>query len=147
MLPSIRSPAGSPVLPRHVTRRCHSALTSRFIKIGHLNVNRVLDVHDDYRAISSARLNMLFPRVPKPARPHVEIGVDMIKHPTDGLLFFDGGRELRIVAYDVSRADAVVHADGLDLLPINFYNHVRRLSHSRKMSARVEVSGRYWCRL
>ena len=62
---------------------------------------------------------MLFPRVPKPARPNVQIGVHMIKHPTDGLLFFDGGRELRIVAYDVSRADAVVHADGLG--PINFY--------------------------
>jgi hypothetical protein len=26
----------------------------RFIKIGHLTVNRVLDFHDDYRAISSA---------------------------------------------------------------------------------------------
>ena len=45
----------------------------------------------------------------------------MIKHPTDGLLFFDGGRELRIVAYDVSRTNAVVHADGLGLLPIHFY--------------------------
>jgi hypothetical protein len=45
----------------------------------------------------------------------------MIKHPTDGLLFFEGGRELRIVAYDVSRADAVVHADGLGLLPTHFY--------------------------
>jgi hypothetical protein len=41
----------------------------------------------------------------------------MIKHPTDGLLFFEGGRELRIVAYDVSRADAVVHADGLGVEP------------------------------
>ena len=45
----------------------------------------------------------------------------MIKHPTDGLLFFEGGRELRIVTYDVSRTDAVVHADGLGLLPIHFY--------------------------
>ena len=45
----------------------------------------------------------------------------MIKHPTDGLLFVEGGRELRIVAYDVSRTDAVVHADGLGLLPIHFY--------------------------
>ena len=45
----------------------------------------------------------------------------MIKHSTDGLLFFDGGRELRIVAYDVSRTNAVVHADGLGLLPISFY--------------------------
>ena len=45
----------------------------------------------------------------------------MIKHPTDGLLFLEDGRELRIVAYDVSRTDAVVHADGLGLLPIHFY--------------------------
>ena len=45
----------------------------------------------------------------------------MIKHSTDGLLFFDSGRELRIVAYDVSRTNAVVHADGLGLLPISFY--------------------------
>ena len=45
----------------------------------------------------------------------------MIKHSTDGLLFFDGGREVRIVAYDVSRTSAVVHADGLGLLPISFY--------------------------
>ena len=104
-----------------VTRCIRAARANRFTKIGRLTVNRVLDVHDDYRAISSARLNLLFPKVPKPARPHVQIGLQMIKHPTDGLLFFDGGRELRIVAYDVSRADAVVHADGLGLLPINFY--------------------------
>jgi hypothetical protein len=30
----------------------------------------------------------------------------MMKHSTDGLLFFEGGRELRIVAYDVSRTSA-----------------------------------------
>ena len=45
----------------------------------------------------------------------------MIKHSTKGLLFFDGDRELRIVAYDVSRTNAVVHADGLGLLPVHFY--------------------------
>jgi hypothetical protein len=45
----------------------------------------------------------------------------MIKHSTDGLLFFEGGQELRIVAYDVSRTSALVHADGLGLLPIHFY--------------------------
>jgi hypothetical protein len=45
----------------------------------------------------------------------------MIIHSTDGLLFFDGGRELRIVAYHVSRTNAVVHADGLGLLPVHFY--------------------------
>ena len=37
----------------------------------------------------------------------------MIKHSTDGLLFFEGGREFRIVAYDVSRTGALVHSDGL----------------------------------
>ena len=36
---------------------------------------------------------------------------------TDGLLFFDGGQELRIVAYAVSRNSALVHADRLRLLP------------------------------
>ena len=39
----------------------------------------------------------------------------------EGLLFFEGGRELRIMAYDVSRTSAVVHSDGLGLLPIHFY--------------------------
>ena len=45
----------------------------------------------------------------------------MIRHSTDGLLFFECGREMHIVAYDVSRTEAVVHADGLGLLPIHFY--------------------------
>ena len=45
----------------------------------------------------------------------------MIKHSTDGLLFFEGGRELLIVAYDVSRTSALVRSDGLGLLPIQFY--------------------------
>ena len=45
----------------------------------------------------------------------------MIKHSVDGLLFFNVGREMRIEAYDVSRTRAVVHAEGLGLLPINFY--------------------------
>jgi hypothetical protein len=45
----------------------------------------------------------------------------MIKHSTAGLLFFEGGRELRIVACDVSRTNALVHADRLGLLPISFY--------------------------
>jgi hypothetical protein len=39
----------------------------------------------------------------------------------DGLLFFDSGRELRIVASDISQTSARVHADGLGLVPINFY--------------------------
>ena len=45
----------------------------------------------------------------------------MIDLSVAGLLFFNVGRELRIEAYDVSRTNAVVHADGLGLLPINFY--------------------------
>ena len=64
---------------------------------------------------------MLFLKVLKPARPRTDLECNMIKHSTDGLLFFDGCRELRIVAYDVSRTNAVVHADGLGLLPISFY--------------------------
>jgi hypothetical protein len=49
------------------------------------------------------------------------IGLPTIKHYMEGLLFFEGGRELRIMAYDVSRTSAVVHSDGLGLLPIHFY--------------------------
>ena len=45
----------------------------------------------------------------------------MIKDYMDGLLFFEGDRVLRIVAYDVSRTNALVHANGLRLLPIHFY--------------------------
>ena len=45
----------------------------------------------------------------------------MIKHYIEGLLFFGGGREVRIVAQDVSRTTALLHAHGLGLLPISFY--------------------------
>ena len=45
----------------------------------------------------------------------------MIRLSTDGVLFFEGSKELPIVAYHVSRTSAVVHAGGLGLLPINFY--------------------------
>ena len=45
----------------------------------------------------------------------------MVKQYVGGLLFFDGGRELHIVAYDVSRTNAQVHVVGLGLLPIHFY--------------------------
>ena len=45
----------------------------------------------------------------------------MTKQSIDGLLFFDRGRELRIVAHDVSQTKAVVHADGLRLLPTSFF--------------------------
>ena len=44
----------------------------------------------------------------------------MIKHSMDGLLFF-GGRHMPVVAYDVSQTSAVVHSDGLCVLPIHFY--------------------------
>ena len=44
----------------------------------------------------------------------------MIKHSMDGLLFF-GGRDMPVVAYGVSSASAVVHSDGLGVLPIDFY--------------------------
>ena len=40
---------------------------------------------------------------------------------TEGLLFFEGGREVRIVAHDISPTNALVHSDGLGLLPIDFY--------------------------
>lgn len=45
----------------------------------------------------------------------------MIRHFKDGLLFFETGPELRIRAYDVSHTRAVVHADGLRLVPIRFF--------------------------
>ncbi|SHN80513.1 hypothetical protein [Bradyrhizobium erythrophlei] len=44
----------------------------------------------------------------------------MIKHYMQGVLFFEGGPELRIVAYDVSRTSAAVHSDGIGLIPIHF---------------------------
>jgi len=49
------------------------------------------------------------------------LDLPMIKHYTEGLLFYDRGQERRIVAYDVSLTNAQVHADGLGLLPIHFY--------------------------
>ena len=39
----------------------------------------------------------------------------------DGLLFFDGGKEMRIAASEIRLTDARVHVDGLGLIPINFY--------------------------
>ena len=40
---------------------------------------------------------------------------------TEGLLFFEGGREVRILAHDINQTNALVHSDGLGLLPIDFY--------------------------
>ena len=45
----------------------------------------------------------------------------MTKHFMDGLLFFDGDRELRVVACDISQTGALVHSDGLGLIPIHFF--------------------------
>ncbi|HYJ84885.1 MAG TPA: hypothetical protein VEW46_02355 [Pyrinomonadaceae bacterium] len=45
----------------------------------------------------------------------------MIKHYMNGLLFFGGGRELCVVASDVSRTSALLHVRGLGLLPISFF--------------------------
>lgn len=45
----------------------------------------------------------------------------MTRYPTDGLLFFDGHPDLRVVAYEISQTSAVVHADRLGVLPIDFY--------------------------
>jgi len=45
----------------------------------------------------------------------------MIRHYMEGLLFFGGGRELRVVASDVSRISALLHVHGLGLLPISFF--------------------------
>lgn len=39
----------------------------------------------------------------------------------NGLLFFDGSLELRIEASEISQSGALVHVDGLGLLPISFY--------------------------
>ena len=71
----------------------------------------------------------------------------MIRHSTDGRLFFEGGRELHIVAHDVSEKSALVHSDGLGLLPIHFYITFDDFLTVGKCQTRVEVSGRFWCRL
>ena len=97
-----------------------AALTYRFIKVGHLTVNRVLDFHDDCRAIFSVPIELAVPEVPKPARPRTDwTAHDQAFHRWS--LFFEGGRELRILACEISRTSALVHSDGLGLLPIHFY--------------------------
>jgi hypothetical protein len=42
-----------------------TSLTNRFIKIGHLTVNRVLDFHDDCKAIFSAPIKHAVPESTK----------------------------------------------------------------------------------
>ena len=98
-----------------------TVLANGFLKIGYLTVNRVLDFQDHYRAISSAPSNHAVPESTKASAATYRLECNMIKHSTDGLLFFEGGRELRIKAHDVSRTSALVHSDGLGLLPIHFY--------------------------
>src|SRR4029079_9449183 len=56
-----------------------------------------------------------------PVRILPRIGVPMIKHYMNGLLFFGGGRELCGVASDVSRTSARFHVRGLGLAPISFF--------------------------
>ena len=105
---------------------CPSATVTRWrlqiilLKTGHLTLNRVLNFRDNCRAISSA-LHHVLPQSTKASAATYRIGLPMIKHFIDGLLFFDRGRELRIVAYHVSRTNAQLHADRLGLLPIHFY--------------------------
>jgi hypothetical protein len=89
------------------------------LKSVHLTLNRVPDVRDKCVVISLALHHVLLKY--QSQRGNVRIGLPMIKHSTEGLLFFDRGRELRIVAYDVSQTNARVHADGLGLLPIRFF--------------------------
>ena len=45
----------------------------------------------------------------------------MIRHYIEGVLFFGGGRELRVVDFDVSRTSALLHVHGLGLLPVSFF--------------------------
>jgi len=85
-----------------------------------LTVTMVPTIRDNSAAISSA-LHHCDSSKYQSQRGNVRIGLHMIKHSMDGLLFFEGGRELRISAYDISRTKAQVHADGLGLLPIRFY--------------------------
>ena len=62
-----------------------------------------------------------FLKVPKAGLATFRTGLPMIKRSVEGLLLFEGGRELTIVAQDVSQTNALVHADGLGLLPIQFF--------------------------
>ena len=97
-----------------------SALRNHFNKIGRLTLNRVPDFRDNCGAISS-ELHHAVPQSTKASAANVRIGLPMIKHSVDGLLFFGGGREIPIVTYDISRTSARVHSDGPGLLPIYFY--------------------------
>ena len=86
-----------------------------FIRIGQISLNWV-QLQGDIVGAASRRSQST-----KASAANVWIGLPMIKHYTEGLLFYDRAQERRIVAYDVSRTDAQVHADGLGLLPIHFY--------------------------
>jgi len=102
--------------------REQTLLTNNFLKIVRLTVNSGIGLQDNYAPISSALIGSCGYSNYQIQRGYVpRIGLPLIKHYMDGLLFFGDGRELRIVAYDVSRTNAVVHADGLGLLPISFY--------------------------
>jgi hypothetical protein len=97
-----------------------AAVTTHLIKTSHLTVNRVPGFRDNCRAILWT-LHHVVPQSTKASAANVRIGLPMIEHSTEGLLFLERGREFPIVAYGVSRTHARLHADGLGLLPINFY--------------------------
>jgi hypothetical protein len=97
-------------------------LANNFPRVVRLTVNSAIDLQDNVAPIFSVFIRSCGFSNYQIQRGYVpRIGLPMIKHHMDGLLFFGGGRELRIVAYDVSRTNAVMHADGLGLLPISFY--------------------------
>jgi len=93
---------------RVITRREHKdglrssdALTNHFTEIGHLTRNQVPDFRGNCRALSSACITCFLKY--QSQRGNVRIGLQMIRHFTDGVLFFETGPELRIKAYDVSQ--------------------------------------------
>jgi hypothetical protein len=92
-----------------------------FIKIRRLTVNRVPNVQDEYRAITSVRVNHAVPERTEASAAPYRLKCNMANDFTEGLLFFEGGREVRIVAHDISQSKALLHATGLGLLPIDFY--------------------------
>jgi hypothetical protein len=99
-----------------------SARSKSFLKIGHFNREFGTVLQDNYRAISSVLIRSCGSSKYQIKRGNVpRMDLQMVKYSMDGLLFFAGGRKLRIVAYNVSRTSALMHANGLGLLPISFY--------------------------
>ena len=64
----------------------------------------------------------------------------MIEQSMNGQLFFRGGRGVHAcVAYDVTQISARMYSEGLGLLPIEFFRHVRQLSNDRHMPTDLEA--------